>query len=80
MSEQVITMLWSWAKVFASACLTVVLVALTQGTALEWQAVLVAGLVAVLPVIINWLDSGDPRYGRGFLPAEALADIGPAQE
>jgi hypothetical protein len=66
MSDQVATMLFSWAKVFASACLTVVLVALTQDQALQWQAVLVAGLVAVLPVIINWLDAGDPRYGRGY--------------
>lgn len=66
MSTEFATMLFSWAKVFLSACLTVVLVALTQGTPLAWQAVLVAGLVAVLPVVINWLDEGDPRYGKGY--------------
>lgn len=55
----------SWLKVFLSAVLSYVLAALLAGTALAWQAVLIAGAVSVLPVIINWLDTSDPRYGRG---------------
>lgn len=55
----------SWLKVFLSAVLSYVLAALLADTALAWQALLIAGVVAVLPVIINWLDTSDTRYGRG---------------
>ena len=55
----------SWLKVFLSAVLTYVLAALLANEAMQWQAVLIAGAVAVLRVIINWLDTSDTRYGRG---------------
>ncbi len=66
MSDQVINVVWSWLRVFLSAILTYVLAGLAADTALEWQAILIAGAVAVLPVIINWLNVNDPRYGRGY--------------
>lgn len=71
MTGQTKAVLASWAKVFAAAALTYVLTGLASGTALDPVAVLVAGLVAVLPVIINWLSPNDPRYGVGYEePAE----------
>lgn len=54
----------SWLRVFLAACLTAVLAGLVDGGGLNWQTVLIAGLVSVLPVIINWLNPNDPRYGR----------------
>lgn len=66
MSEQVVNVLWSWLRVFLSAVLTYVLAGLASGTPLVWQAVGIAGAVAVLPVIIRWLDQTDPKYGRGY--------------
>jgi hypothetical protein len=54
----------SWVKVFAAAVLAGVLTA-TVTDVWDWRALLFAGLAAVLPVIINWLDPTDTRYGRG---------------
>ena len=68
MNAQTKAVLASWGKVFTAAVLTYVLTGLAAGTALDWRAVLVAGLVAVLPVIINWLSPNDPRYGNGYVP------------
>ena len=31
----------------------------------RWQSWIIAGLVAALPILINWLNPADPRYGRG---------------
>lgn len=67
MNAQTKAVLASWGRVFAAAILTYVLTGLAAGTALDWRAVLVAGLVAVLPVIINWLNANDPRYGVGYV-------------
>lgn len=66
MSQQVVNVLWSWGRVFLAAALTYVLAGLAAGTPLEWQAVGIAGLVATLPVVINWLNTNDPRYGKGY--------------
>ena len=54
----------SWLKVFLAAVLAGVLTA-TVTNVWDWRALLFAGLTAVLPVIINWLDTSDTRYGRG---------------
>jgi hypothetical protein len=71
MSQQAVAVLWSWLRVFLAAALTYVLAGLAAGTPLAWQAVGIAGAVAVLPVIINWLSVSDPRYGNGYTaPAE----------
>lgn len=70
MNAQTKAVLASWGKVFAAAALTYLLAGLAAGTALDPVALLVAGLVAVLPVIINWLSPNDPRYGNGYVPPE----------
>lgn len=60
----------SWAKVFLASVLTAFFTILTATQALPtsveaWQGILIAGLVSVIPVIINWLNPNDTRYGRG---------------
>lgn len=64
MSEQTINVIKSWVAVFLSAVITAVLTSLTTNT-WDWRTILFAGLVAVLPVIRNWLNPQDTRYGRG---------------
>ena len=66
MSEQTKNMLKSWLNVFVAAVITALIVVLGDGqVSVEdvWY-VLVAGLVAVLPVIKNYFDKKDPRYGK----------------
>ena len=53
-------MLESWAKVFVAAVITAYL----SGVA-DWLTLLNAGLVAVLPVILNWVNPHYKGYGRG---------------
>ena len=71
LSNQTKAMLKSWGNVFLAAviaALTVVIVE-TQTLALDWktvEAVLIAGIVAVLPVIKNYFDRSDHRYGKGY--------------
>jgi hypothetical protein len=31
----------------------------------NWQTWVIAGLVSALPVIVNWLNPADSRYGNG---------------
>lgn len=66
MSEQMKAMLKSWFNVFIAAVLTALIVVLGDGqiTVEDLWYVLVAGVVAVLPVIKNYFDKQDPRYGR----------------
>lgn len=70
MSRKTKAMLKSWLNVFVAAAITALLTVLvdTGSLALDWQsiqAVIIAGLVAVLPVMKNYFDSSDTRYGRG---------------
>jgi len=57
----------SWTNVFVAAVITAVIVSIGDGqlTANDLWYVLIAGAVAVLPVIKNYFDSQDPRYGKG---------------
>ena len=60
----------SWAKVFLASVLTAFFTIITTTkelpTSVEaWQGILIAGLLSVIPVIINWLNPNDTRYGRG---------------
>ena len=67
MSKSMKAMLTSWANVFAAAAITALIVVLGDGV-LSWNDlwyVLIAGAVAVLPVIKNYFDKNDPRYGKG---------------
>lgn len=67
MSTQLKAMLNSWANVFIASVITALIVVLGDG-ALTWNDlwyVLIAGAVAVLPVIKNYFDKNDTRYGKG---------------
>ena len=70
MSSKTKTMLKSWGGIFFAAAVSALLAILVSTgeipmDASTWEGILVAALVAVLPVIRNYLDSGDTRYGRG---------------
>jgi branched-subunit amino acid transport protein len=70
MSNETKAMLKSWANVFMAAVITALLVVIvdTQTLALDWktlEAILIAGIVAVLPVVRNYFDKNDHRYGKG---------------
>lgn len=49
----------SWAKVFVAA-----VIAVYMAGGRDWQDLLNAGLVSVLPLIYTWLDPHDARFGR----------------
>lgn len=68
MNEQAKAVLWSWARVFLAAGLAYILNALIEQDALSVRGVAIAGLVAMLPIVINWLNPADTRYGRGYVP------------
>lgn len=70
MSKQTKAMLKSWGNIFMGAVIASFLALLIDnGTlALEWKAlesIIISGLVAVLPVVKNYFDPSDHRYGRG---------------
>jgi len=67
MTTQFKAMLSSWANVFVAAVITALIVVLGDGQ-ITWNDiwyVLIAGAVAVLPVIKNYFDPKDTRYGKG---------------
>jgi hypothetical protein len=66
MSQQTKAMLRSWLNVFVAAVITALIVVLGDGqiSVEDLWYVLVAGLVAVLPVVKNYFDKQDPRYGK----------------
>ena len=68
--EEATRVILAWLRVYVAAFLTYVLTALAQGTVLDPRAALTAGLVSTLPIIINWLNPGDTRYGRGYEAGE----------
>ena len=67
MSQETKAMLKSWLNVFVASLITALIVVLGDGniSVEDLWYVLVSALVAVLPVIKNYLDSNDPRYGKG---------------
>jgi hypothetical protein len=66
MSQQTKNMLKSWGNVFVAAVLTALIVVIGDGqiSVEDLWYVVVAGIVAVLPVIKNYFDKQDPRYGK----------------
>ena len=66
MNSQAVAIVLSWLKIFLAAVLTAVLTSIGTGE-WYWETILFAGLVSVLPVIINWLSTSDPRYGNGYV-------------
>lgn len=70
MTQAQIRMLKSWMNTFLAAILTALLTLLTTTGEIPldgktWLSILVAGLVAILPVVRNYLDPAYERYGRG---------------
>ena len=59
--RQLIEMGLSWGRVFAAASLAVWM----NSGKFDFDSMWQAGVAAVLPVIIRWLDKNDPVYGRG---------------
>lgn len=57
--RQAVEMLLSWIRVFAAAVVAQMLAGYN-----EPKMLLNAGLAAVLPVILRWLDPNDKTYGR----------------
>lgn len=49
----------SYARSFLSACVAVYLAGVTDP-----QAILGAGVAAILPVLLRWLNKNDPAFGR----------------
>jgi len=69
MSEQTKAMLKSWFNAFMVAILAslITILAQTHTLALDWDSimtVLYSGVIAVLPVIKNYFDSGYTGYGK----------------
>lgn len=62
-----LAILASWGRVFLATGLAVLLSQLVAGgwAAVDVQAIGLAAIVALLPVVINWLNPRDTRYGRG---------------
>lgn len=63
------TIMGSWVKMFISFALgqiTIILLDKDQ-TLFSYESlksIMIAGLVPVLPIIINYLNPNDPRYGK----------------
>lgn len=69
MSNQMLNIVWSWLRVFLAAFITATLADIVEDGSLNdigWQAIIIAGIVAVGPVIVRWLNANDPMYGRGY--------------
>ena len=58
--RQAVEMFLSWFRVFLAAIIAQAIAGVN-----DWQMLLNAGLAAVLPVVLRWLDSDDKVYGRG---------------
>jgi len=52
----------SWLKVALTAILTMII---TKGNIYEitLEEVISAGIISILPIIVNWLNPNDTRYG-----------------
>ena len=61
MNKQILV---SWLKVFLSSTLTLVVVA-GDIWHLDFKQLLSASIVSTLPVMINFLNPNDTRYGKG---------------
>ena len=69
MSNTTKSMLKSWAGTFVAAIIAALMAILTTTGAIPmdaqtWLAILVSGLVAVLPVVKNYFDKSYLNYGK----------------
>jgi hypothetical protein len=67
MSQETKAMLRSWLNVFVASLITALIVVLGDGniSVEDLWYVLVSAAVAVLPVMKNYFDTNDHRYGKG---------------
>jgi hypothetical protein len=71
MSQETKNIIRSWFNIFFAAVITAWLTLLVSNQTLSLdlasaEAILIAGLIAVLPVVRNYFDSHDHRYGKGY--------------
>lgn len=59
--RQILEMGLSWFRVFAAAILAQAMAGITDP-----KLLLNAGVAALVPVILRWLDKDDKMYGRGL--------------
>lgn len=66
----------SWFKIFLASSITAFIADVVDGgfTDLNGEVILIAGIVSAGPVIVNWLNPNDTRYGRGSEPVVNMAD------
>ena len=64
MSAETKALVASWARSFMAAALGVVFADLSTGASVDPKQVLVAGAIAVLPVILRWLNPNDLAFGK----------------
>jgi len=57
----------SWLRVAVTVILSMWLADLLEGNTwvLDWSAYALGAVVAVLPVVIAWLNPADTRFGKG---------------
>ena len=80
MNPQVTAALGTYLRGVLAAGLTAILTVLTTAGHFpsdrkEWLGVLWAVVLAVLPVIINYLNPNDKRYGKGTAAAASLTPV-----
>jgi len=54
-------------KVLLATILSLVLVNMSNGVdlfSMDWKQIVSAAVASIIPVIINWLNPNDPRYGN----------------
>ena len=61
--REAVEMILSWLRVFLAATLAQFMAGVS-----DWRIAVNSGIAALLPVIIRWLDSNDPVFGRGSKP------------
>lgn len=55
-------------KTFAAVLIAAVVADWVAGGVIDfanWQSWVIAGLASAVPVVVNWLNPADGRYGRG---------------
>jgi hypothetical protein len=55
-------------KVFVAVFLTMLVADWSNHGSIDWdswQLWVIAGLASAVPVVVNWLNPSDPRYGSG---------------
>ena len=65
MNKNTQAMLESWARSFLAAAATVAIVQVQNGSQIDINAILTAGIVAVLPVIQRYFNPNDTSFGKG---------------